>query len=176
MKLTFFADVGGFEWEGAGEGNKRRHFRSGLEFLEWFRKARKDPRLADKVLDADFLEREIDDKSHANMVLKVFTLLQASWLFVETIIRLVEGQAVSELEVTTCAYIFCTMIVYCCWLHKPYGVGRRVLRENTFKCIAPSAPNRAYHLVPLHEPTATITPMVYLAAAFFSDHTAKQHD
>lgn len=176
MKLAFFADMGGFEWEEAGEGNQPRHFRSGLEFLIWFRETRKDLRLADKVLDADFLEREIDDKSKANMVLKVFTLLQASWLLVETIIRLAEGRAVSELEVTTCAYIFCTMIAYCCWLHKPYNIGRRVLlREGTFKCVAPSAPpSPAYHPVPLYEPTATVAPMGHFLA-FLRDHTAKQY-
>lgn len=171
-KLAFFADMGGFEWEEAGEGNKRRHFRTGLEFLEWFRDTRKDLRLANKVLDADFLEQEIDDKCKANMVLKVFTLLQASWLLVETIIRLAEGRAVSELEVTTCAYIFCTMIAYCCWLHKPYNVGRRVLiRESTFKRVALSAPpSPAYRHVSLHDPTVTVAPMGHLLA-FHRDHT-----
>lgn len=121
VQLAFFADMGGFEIaEGTfvgrkGKLTKTKRFRNGLQLMKWVTKY-------DVHFKADILAKQIDDRCKANRVLKVFTCTQAAWLFVETILRLVQKKPVSELEVATCSYIFCTLITYCCWMHKPYDV------------------------------------------------------
>ena len=126
MKLAFFADMGGFELE---DGT---YFSSGRDFLEWFDGVwSKDP---DITVDVARIEDEIDDRSKADIVLKLWTVMQAVWLLVQTVVRLVERKAISELEVTTCAFILCAVVIYGCWLHKPYNVNKRVvLRDNMLK-------------------------------------------
>lgn len=118
--LAFFADMGGFELE---DGT---HFRNGREFLEWFDSYYREHGEHVQV-DVVKLQEEIDDRSKKDAVIKVVTLLQSTWLFVETMARFIENHAVSELEVTTCAYIFCTLITYVCWLKKPYSVTSHVV-------------------------------------------------
>ena len=128
MTLAFFADMGGFELD----DEHHSHFQNGREFLEWFEGCwrRYD---GDLELDAERIKLEIDDRSKANIVLKLATLLQAGWLFVVTLVRFADKKPVSELEVTTCAYIFCTAFTYLFWISKPYNVATRVvLRESLF--------------------------------------------
>lgn len=120
MRLSFFADMGGFKLQFSD--GKQQDFGSGLDFYEWFAKREERP----SQLDFKEIELDIKDRSKSNGVLKVFTCMQATWLLVETVVRFAQHQPVSELEVTTCAYIVCALVVYSCWLHKPYGVGRRI--------------------------------------------------
>ncbi|GJE84064.1 hypothetical protein PsYK624_001390 [Phanerochaete sordida] len=123
MQLAFFADMGGFELD---DGTP---FRDGLSFLEWFAKLQ-DEREAGATLDVVPLVSEINDRCNADIVLKALTCSQAAWLMVETVVRFAEAKAVSELEITTCAYIVCTLFDYICWFEKPYNVGGRVtIRE-----------------------------------------------
>ncbi|KIP08369.1 hypothetical protein PHLGIDRAFT_383849 [Phlebiopsis gigantea 11061_1 CR5-6] len=128
MTLAFFADMGGFELD----DENHSHFQNGREFLEWFEGCWRSYH-GDLELDVERIKIEIDDRSKANIVLKLATLLQAGWLFVVTLVRFANKIPVSELEVTTCAYIFCTAFTYLFWLSKPYNVGTRVvLRESLF--------------------------------------------
>ena len=138
MRLAFFADMGGFElgrgmrYDGE-ELEEELRLEDGVQFLEWFDKVWVE-RKADFELDTASIEKDINDRSKQDIVVKLFTVCQASWLFVQCLVRLAEGRGVSELEVTTCAYIACTMITYGCWLHKPYGVqGRITLRKEMFQ-------------------------------------------
>jgi len=84
------------------------------------------------VLTINPLMDEINDRCNADLVLKIFTCSQAAWLLVQTFVRLTEGKAVSELEITTCGYILCTVVAYACWLQKPYSVGGRVIIRDKF--------------------------------------------
>ncbi|EKM59107.1 uncharacterized protein PHACADRAFT_181111 [Phanerochaete carnosa HHB-10118-sp] len=125
MKLAFFADMGGFELD---DGT---HFRDGLSFLKWFDRLQ-ETHEGGVVLTVRPLVDEINDRSNADLVLKVFTCLQATWLLIQTFVRLAEGKAVSELEITTCAYILCTVISYACWLQKPYSIAGRIVIRDKF--------------------------------------------
>ncbi|KAK7688816.1 hypothetical protein QCA50_007505 [Cerrena zonata] len=126
-KLAFFADMGGFELE------KGEHLVSGREFFEWFERIRKQ-KGAEFELNVVRIEKDINDRSKQDTLVKLFTVCQASWLLIQCAVRLAEGRAVSELEVTTCAFIVCSVITYLCWLHKPYDVqGRITLRDDLFK-------------------------------------------
>lgn len=149
LTLAFFADMGGFELD----DDEHKHFQDGRKFLEWFDK-RWRARGGDVELDAVRIEREIDDRSKSNMVLKMFTLIQSGWLFVVTLARFAEKKAVSELEVTTCAYIFCTGFTYLFWLAKPYNVSTRVvLRESLFRPISSSGKTKetTNHALDVHD-------------------------
>lgn len=127
MTHAFFADMGGFEVE-ENEGGARV-FSTGEEFYKW--------RLAHPnfVLNLETISEEIADRSKSSGLLKLMTCTQASWLVVQTVMRLAEGIPVSELEILTCAYITCALVVYGFWWHKPYDVRRRVvLRPQKSPC------------------------------------------
>lgn len=129
ITLAFFADMGGFELD----NTEHTHFHDGRSFLAWFRKLREDYG-GNLELAADEIKLEVDDRSKANIVLKIFTLIQAGWLFIVTIARFTHQKDVSTLEVTTCSYIFCTAFTYIFWMYKPYNVGTRViLRKSHFR-------------------------------------------
>lgn len=113
MRHAFFADMGGFKLP---DGTP---FLTGRQFYQWFDEGR--PKLNYKEI-----ENDIRDQSKANVVLKLYTCSQASWMLVETVLRFIQHQPVSELEVTTCSYIVCAIITYGCWLRKPYGVDGRI--------------------------------------------------
>ncbi|GJE84066.1 hypothetical protein PsYK624_001410 [Phanerochaete sordida] len=122
MKLAFFADMGGFQLE----DEQNTVFPDGESFLVWVSEG------PSGMLNTGPLLDEINDRRNANVVLKVFTCLQAVWLAIETIARLAEKKPVSELEITTCTYILCTIVTYACWLHKPYGIEERVVIRNAY--------------------------------------------
>ena len=127
MSLAFFADMGGFARREEGEVVP---FYNGLEFLEWFDEECSQKRRKFTEVQITDIKAEIDDRSDADYVLKLLTVSQAGWFFVETMVRFAEGRAVSQLEVVTCSYIFCTAIAYSCWACKPYHVtGRIILPE-----------------------------------------------
>ena len=128
MTLAFFADMGGYQLEDG------QHLRNGRAFLEWFDSVQNDEETIQ--LDVERIRQEIDDRANAEPVLKLFTVVQAAWFFIETFIRLGESKAISPLEAATCSYIVCAVIVYLCWLYKPYSVnGRIVLRKEMFLVI-----------------------------------------
>ncbi|KAK7691841.1 hypothetical protein QCA50_005245 [Cerrena zonata] len=122
-RLAFFADMGGFEME---DGT---HLEDGRRFLKWLDETlvkRKDEGKG-LELDAVGIEKDVNDRSKQDTVVKLFTVCQASWFFIQCVVRLAERRGISELEVATCAYIACTVITYSCWLHKPYDVKERVI-------------------------------------------------
>lgn len=144
MTLAFYADMGGFaqlkakrqepkegevkemskETHGAEDDEDKmglRPFRNGRAFLAWYAEECREGRRFTKEQISDFKD-EIHDRSDADFLLKLLTVSQAAWFFVETMVRFAELRVVSQLEVATCAYIFCTAIAYCCWASKPYHV------------------------------------------------------
>ena len=65
---------------------------------------------------------EINDKSKADPLIKAFACLQSAWLVLQSIARATQRLPISELEITTTAYVACTLGAYAFWLYKPYNV------------------------------------------------------
>ncbi|GJE84065.1 hypothetical protein PsYK624_001400 [Phanerochaete sordida] len=180
MQLAFFADMGGFELD---DGTP---FRDGLSFLQWFDKLQGEHEEGVKLDIAPLLD-EINDRCNADLVLKVLTCSQAAWLVIETIVRFAEAKAVSELEITTCAYIICTLVAYMCWLEKPYSVGGRVTIRD--KYILPSSEsdedslssqetppmtlNRSYSTL-ASESTPSLLPLAHLGSSMLKPRKSER--
>ncbi|ORY16123.1 hypothetical protein BCR34DRAFT_476852 [Clohesyomyces aquaticus] len=70
----------------------------------------------------DLAEGEIQDKSKANGLAKTLVFLQAIWFCVQCINRLVQGLAISLLELNTFAHALCTLVIYVLWWNKPLDI------------------------------------------------------
>ncbi|OAL54202.1 hypothetical protein IQ07DRAFT_584782 [Pyrenochaeta sp. DS3sAY3a] len=70
---------------------------------------------------------EIWDKSKADTLAKVITLVQASWLVIELIGRAVLHLPTTTLELSAGAIVFCTFGTFFCWLHKPADVQKGIV-------------------------------------------------
>jgi hypothetical protein len=70
---------------------------------------------------------ELEDKSKADAFVKGFAVLQSSWLVGQCIARACYGLPLSELELSTCAFVACTIISYTFWWHKPLDVASATL-------------------------------------------------
>jgi hypothetical protein len=80
-------------------------------------------------------KESIDDRSKSDAFTKVFAIVQSSWLIIQSIARVSAGLPITELELATMAYVFCALIMYVFWWHKPFGVEHvtiisEVTREN----------------------------------------------
>lgn len=72
-------------------------------------------------------EDEIWDKSKADTVSKILTLLQASWLMISLLGRAVLKLPTSTLELSAGAIVLCTIGTSLCWLRKPCDVKKGIL-------------------------------------------------
>ncbi|KAF5879104.1 uncharacterized protein Bfra_006309 [Botrytis fragariae] len=70
----------------------------------------------------DITKREILDKSKADTMAKLLVILQAGWMLVQVIGRLVTGLPVTLLEVNTLGHVLCAFIIYLLWWHKPRSI------------------------------------------------------
>ena len=69
------------------------------------------------------LDREsIWDKSKADSLAKALVCLQAAWMILQTLGRLVVHEPITLLEVNTLGHIFCAFVIYVLWWHKPKEV------------------------------------------------------
>jgi hypothetical protein len=64
----------------------------------------------------------IDDRTKADVFAKTFTVCQTLWFIVQCIARLIQGLSITSLEVTTIAFVVCTIGTYALWWSKPKGV------------------------------------------------------
>lgn len=78
------------------------------------------------------------DKSKANQLAKTIICIQAVWFMVETLSRIIQGLAVSLLELNTFAHTLCALLIFYFWWHKPLDI---------------------------EEPTRIASPQMYLMAA-----------
>ena len=69
---------------------------------------------------------EINALSKANLVSKLITSLQATWVVAQIVTRLSMSLDVSLLEVLTSGFVSMALIAYCFWFSKPYNVGRAI--------------------------------------------------
>ncbi|EAW12093.1 uncharacterized protein ACLA_008530 [Aspergillus clavatus NRRL 1] len=65
---------------------------------------------------------DIQDRSKSDSFTKFFALLQCAWLVIQSIARACAGLPITELELTTLAFIFCALIMYWFWWDKPFDV------------------------------------------------------
>ncbi|KAK1760067.1 hypothetical protein QBC47DRAFT_231 [Echria macrotheca] len=79
------------------------------------------PELIPEILP-DISNRYIDDKSKADSFIKAGLIVQASWFCIQCLFRLITGLSISLLELNALAHCFCSVPIYLCWTHKPFGI------------------------------------------------------
>ncbi|KAL2071624.1 hypothetical protein VTL71DRAFT_12859 [Oculimacula yallundae] len=67
-------------------------------------------------------EEDLNDRSKSDFFTKTFAIVQSTWLVVQSIARVSAGLPLSELELATIAYVFCAVVIYAFWWHKPFDV------------------------------------------------------
>lgn len=72
------------------------------------------------------IDDHIDERSKADVVTKVITCFQATWVAFQLVARLVLRLDLSLLEVVTATYILLAMLAYIAWWSKPYDMQRSV--------------------------------------------------
>ncbi|KAL9600255.1 MAG: hypothetical protein Q9219_003299 [cf. Caloplaca sp. 3 TL-2023] len=120
MVHSFFACTGGFAFE-FDEGRKHKH----PPFLP----PGCPQRLTLTARGVAFISAcghlptvsraEIMDKSKANTLAKSLVIIQASWLLIQVIGRLIAHLPVTLLEVNTVAHVLCAFLMYAMWWNKP---------------------------------------------------------
>ncbi|CAN9110090.1 unnamed protein product [Alternaria alternata] len=75
----------------------------------------------------DITAEEIWDKSKADTLGKLITLVQASWLVIQLLGRAALRLSTTTLELSAGAIVFCTFGTFFCWLHKPADVQRGIV-------------------------------------------------
>jgi hypothetical protein len=65
----------------------------------------------------------INEYSKQNGLAKTVAVTQALWLVFQTFTRVAQHLPTSPLEITTCAYVACTLFSWALWLNKPQDVG-----------------------------------------------------
>src|SRR4051794_41047383 len=76
-------------------------------------------------------QEDINDKSKSDGLTKALALAQCIWLLVQLIARTSQGLAITELELSTGAFVFCAFIMYMLWWEKPFDMERRIIVTGT---------------------------------------------
>jgi hypothetical protein len=79
----------------------------------------------------DISEKQIADKSKADLLAKVFLCFQASWFVAQSISREIQNLAISPLELYTCGVILCTVTTAFFWMKKPLDVTTPIIIPTT---------------------------------------------
>ena len=75
--------------------------------------------LADCNLLPDIERQFLDDKSKSDGLSKLIACLQAVWLIVQVVGGLILGLQITLLEINTLGHVFCALVIYILWWHKP---------------------------------------------------------
>lgn len=65
---------------------------------------------------------DIKDKNKADMLAKFLVCVQAGWMIIQVVARATTGLPTTLLEVHVAAHVFCAIIMYILWWHKPRQV------------------------------------------------------
>lgn len=111
MRHAFFADMGGFvlqprDW---------MHFPINAKQLLWLVE---HGYVAMPQVDAAVIR----DKNKANGFMRLITAVQITWFCVNIVGRLAQRLAITVIEVTTVAFIYCALFTMFFWRHKPADV------------------------------------------------------
>ena len=85
--------------------------------------------LADCDLLPNIGKKFINDKSKSDGLSKFIACIQASWLVIQVIGRLILDFQVTLLEINTLGHCLCALIMYILWWHKPRMVGEPIVLE-----------------------------------------------
>lgn len=83
------------------------------------------------VAAPDISEKQIADKSKADLFAKAFLCVQASWFVAQCIGRGIQSLAISPLELYTCGIILCTTATALFWMKKPLDVTTPIVLPTT---------------------------------------------
>lgn len=64
----------------------------------------------------------IEDKNKFDLLTRGLTTIQLLWFFINVIARIALGMAITTLELSTIAFVFCTICTCYCWRYKPQDV------------------------------------------------------
>ena len=111
MRHAFYGDMGGFVLQ----TKDYKAFPVNSIHIHWLVKKKyiKIPQIT---------REEINDKSKADTFAKVVTAFQTSWFILQCIGRAAQHLAFSTLELSTVAFVCCTLPTYYFWLQKPLDV------------------------------------------------------
>ena len=70
---------------------------------------------------------DIDERSKADIIAKMFVLSQITWFGLQVIGRLASKIPVTPIEIHTAIYVACTIAIYLMWIKKPYDVRSPIL-------------------------------------------------
>jgi hypothetical protein len=125
MTHSFYAGMGGFVIELNGSSADR-----GMPFIPGSQPLTLSARGVAFLARCGHLpnipEDDIVDKSKADGLAKFLVCLQAAWMVVQVIARLVLGLPVTLLEVNILGHVLCAFVIYMLWWHKP-----RLVHEST---------------------------------------------
>ena len=79
------------------------------------------------------LSTSLSDTTKNGVLVKTITCLQALWFFVRCIARISADLPMSQLELSTIAYVVVSLLTYLCWWHKPLDVTERKLIRRSAK-------------------------------------------
>ncbi|KAJ9134319.1 hypothetical protein NKR23_g10276 [Pleurostoma richardsiae] len=83
--------------------------------------------------DVLLTKSEIEDKNKFDTLARIITVLQLFWFVINVLARAALGMAITTLELSTAAFIFCTLFTYFCWRHKPQDVSEPVIIKPNVK-------------------------------------------
>jgi len=69
----------------------------------------------------------IDDKNKRDEIARIITMIQVLWFVTDTIARAVQHLAISTLELSIIAYVWCSIGTSFFWRHKPQGINVPVI-------------------------------------------------
>ncbi|KAF2868675.1 hypothetical protein BDV95DRAFT_630407 [Massariosphaeria phaeospora] len=72
-------------------------------------------------------ESQILDKSKADGLAKTIVCLQAGWMVIQTLARVIAGLPVTLLEINTIGHVMCALVLYLLWWSKPLEIKDPVL-------------------------------------------------
>ena len=88
--------------------------------------------LADCGLLPEIETNYLKDKSKSDGLSKLIACVQAAWLIVQVVGRLVLGLQVTLLEINTLGHVFSALLIYLLWWHKPRMVQEPISLDGTW--------------------------------------------
>ncbi len=70
--------------------------------------------------------QELADRDKVDSLARILAVFQISWFTIQCIARWIQGIGLSTLELSTLAFILCTLNMYFFWFFKPVDVQSRV--------------------------------------------------
>ncbi|EPE26362.1 hypothetical protein GLAREA_02274 [Glarea lozoyensis ATCC 20868] len=119
MSHCFFAGMGGFAFD-SDLDNGGQEFIQGSPSLRFTSHAILALARLDKLPNVS--TEEISDKSKADGLAKCLVCLQASWMLLQTLGRLIAGLPITLLEINTVGHCLCVLAIYLIWWNKPLHV------------------------------------------------------